>query len=93
MAEGGTLSPVVPGVLGNESDADGNTMTALKVSDPAHGTLTLNADGSFSYTPTTNYSGPDYFTYKANHGKIDSNLATVTITVMPITLSAALAGC
>ena len=49
--------------------------------DPAHGTLTLNADGSFTYTPAANYNGTDSFTYKANDGTADSNVATVTITI------------
>ena len=46
-------------------------LTAVLVSGPAHGTLTLNADGSFTYTPTANYNGPDSFTYKANDGTAD----------------------
>ena len=41
---------------------------------PAHGTLTLNADGSFTYTPAANYNGTDSFTYKANDGTADSQL-------------------
>ena len=48
------------------------------MSGPAHGTLTLNADGSFTYTPAANYNGTDSFTYKANDGSADSNAATVT---------------
>ena len=48
---------------------------------PTHGTLTLNADGSFTYTPALNFNGTDSFTYKANDGTVDSNTATVTITV------------
>ena len=52
-------------------------MTAIKVTDPAHGTLTLNGDGSFVYTPAADYSGPDSFTYKANDGTAESNVATV----------------
>ena len=59
-------------------------LTAIKVSDPAHGTLTLNSDGSFTYTPDANYNGPDSFTYKANDGQLDSNVATVTINVLPV---------
>jgi hypothetical protein len=42
------------------------------------GTLTLNADGSFSYTPAADYNGPDSFTYKASGGGLDSNTATVS---------------
>jgi VCBS repeat-containing protein len=69
------------GVLANDTDPDNDPITAVKVSDPAHGTLTLNPDGSFSYTPVANYNGTDSFTYKASDGKADSNVATVTITV------------
>ncbi|RME75487.1 MAG: tandem-95 repeat protein, partial [Chloroflexi bacterium] len=69
------------GVLANDTDADSDPLTAVKVTDPAHGTLTLNADGSFTYTPNAGYAGNDTFTYKANDGTADSNVATVTITV------------
>src|SRR5436190_2315522 len=56
--------------------------TTLFRSSPAHGTLSLNSDGSFSYTPALNYNGPDSFTYKANDGLADSPTnATVSITV------------
>src|SRR5439155_455039 len=48
---------------------------------PTHGTLTLNGDGSFSYTPVTDYNGTDGFTYKANDGQADSAVATVSITI------------
>ncbi len=58
-------------------------LTAVKVSDPAHGTLTLNADGSISYAANAGYTGADSFTYKANNGTLDSNVATVNITVNP----------
>ncbi len=76
------LSVPAPGVLGNDSDADSDPLTAVLVSGPAHGTLTLNPDGSFSYTPTANYSGADSFSYKANDGTADSNVATVSLTVV-----------
>jgi hypothetical protein len=51
------------------------------VTNPAHGTLSLNANGSFTYTPAADYSGQDSFTYRASDGNIISNTATVTITV------------
>ena len=79
-----TLTVAAPGVLSNDTDADGDPLTAVLVSGPAHGTLTLNANGSFSYTPDANYNGPDSFTYKANDGTADSNVATVSITVNPV---------
>ena len=49
--------------------------------------MALNADGSFVYTPTANYSGTDTFTYLANDGKLSSNIATVTITVDPVAVT------
>jgi len=75
------LALAAPGVLGNDSDPENATLTALIVSNPAHGTVTLNADGSFSYTPAANYNGADSFTYMANDGTGDSNVATVSLTV------------
>jgi CSLREA domain-containing protein len=76
-----TLVVAAPGVLGNDDDADDDPLTAILVSGPAHGTLTLNSDGSFTYTPNDDFSGMDSFTYKANDGFTNSNVATVTITV------------
>src|SRR2546428_11119066 len=73
------LTVAAPGVLGNDSNSA--TLTAVLVAGPSHGTLALNANGSFSYTPAANFNGTDGFTYKANNGTADSNVATVTITV------------
>src|SRR5262249_5715396 len=58
-----TLTVTAPGVLGNDSDVDGDALSAVLVSGPAHGSLTLSADGSFVYKPAANYNGPDSFTY------------------------------
>lgn len=85
IAKGNTLVVAAPGVLGNDSDADGNPLTALKVSDPASGTLTLNADGSFTYIPNAGYTGVAFFTYKASDSLAESNIATVNITVTETT--------
>ena len=76
-----TLNVAAPAVLGNDTDIDSASLTAVLVSLPSHGTLALNPNGSFSYTPAINYNGPDSFTYKANDGLLDSNVATVNITV------------
>jgi VCBS repeat-containing protein len=81
VAQGGTLTIDAPGVLGNDSDMNGDPLNAVLVSDVSHGTLTLNPDGSFTYTPESNFCGIDSFTYRANDGTADSNTATVTITV------------
>jgi len=70
-----------PGVLANDTDVDGDTPSAALVDGPTHGTLTLNANGSFTYTPATNFSGSDSFTYNAADGIGTSNPATVSITV------------
>src|ERR687885_675437 len=62
-------------------DADPNAGGIQPVSAPSHGTLALNEDGSFTYTPNQTFGGEDSFTYKANDGFTASNAATVTITV------------
>ena len=73
-----------PGVLTNDTDADSDPLTAIKVSDPTHGTVSLNADGSFTYTPAADWNGSDSFSYKANDGTADSNVATVSVTVSAV---------
>jgi VCBS repeat-containing protein len=83
-AEDTTLTVAAPGVLSNDGDPDGNTLSAVLVAGPSHGALTLNANGSFTYTPTANYNGSDSFTYRASDGSLTSNLATVTLTVSAV---------
>src|SRR2546427_68164 len=73
-----------PGVLANDSDVDGDTLSAVLVSGPTRGTLTLNGDGSLVYMPALNFNGTDSFTYKASDGQAQSGVATVTITVTPV---------
>ena len=75
------LMVAAPGVLANDSDPDGDPLTAVLATGPADGSVTLSADGSFLYIPVGGFSGTDSFTYRANDGTVDSNLATVTITV------------
>jgi VCBS repeat-containing protein len=80
-AQDTALVQAAPGVLANDTDADSNPLTAVLVTNVSHGILSLAANGGFTYTPTTGYSGPDSFTYKANDGTIDSNTVTVSLTV------------
>ena len=69
-------------MLGNDLDVEpGTTLTATLDAGPANGTVTLAANGSFTYTPAANFSGTDSFTYTASDGTAVSNVATVTITV------------
>ena len=75
------LTVAAAGVLTNDTDADANPLTAILLTGPSQGALTLNANGSFVYTPALNFNGSDTFTYKANDGTADSAAATVTITV------------
>jgi CSLREA domain-containing protein len=82
--ENQTLNVAAPGVLANDTDPEQDPLTAVKVSDPAHGSVTLNSDGSFAYTPDAGYSGPDSFTYQANDGTANSNTATVSLNVQPV---------
>src|SRR5207244_1038312 len=71
------------GVLANDNDIDGNSLSASVVSGPANGSLSLNADGSFSYTPSAAFSGTDSFVYAASDGSLTSQ-SSVTLTVNPV---------
>jgi hypothetical protein len=82
MAAGTTLAVAVPGVLGNDGDADGDALTAVLASGTASGTLALGGDGAFSYTPNAGFAGTDSFTYRTHDGALSSDPATVSITVV-----------
>ncbi|MES2789344.1 MAG: Ig-like domain-containing protein [Planctomycetota bacterium] len=84
IAENGVLSVAATGVLANDTDLEGDALAAVLVAGPAHGTLSLNADGSFTYTPTANYNGSDSFTYQANDGTTAGNTVTVSLTITPV---------
>src|SRR5206468_1054050 len=78
-------TPVSINVLANDTDADlGTTLTAAIVTNPSHGTVSVNAASVITYTPAPNYNGSDSFTYKANDGIVDSNVATVSITIAAV---------
>jgi hypothetical protein len=81
-AGGHDLTVAGPGVLANDAGVNGGSLTALLVSGPAHGTLTLHPDGSFRYVPDEGFIGTDTFTYSAQDSLgIQSAPATVAITV------------
>jgi large repetitive protein len=87
VAEGGTaatLSGAVTSVLDNDTDAEEQSLTAVLVTGPSRGTLTLNPDGTFRYTHDGGETTTDSFTYRASDGNRSSNTVTVTITVTPV---------
>jgi len=84
VGQNAVLNVASKGVLTNDTDADGDSLTAHVVTGPVHGTLSMNANGSFTYVPTTNFNGSDSFTYQAFDGSASSNVATVGITVNAI---------
>ena len=69
------------GVLHNDHDPDGDPLTAILLDGPAHGSLDFHDDGTFEYVPQEGFVGVDTFTYAANDGLADSNVATATICV------------
>jgi VCBS repeat-containing protein len=75
-----TLNVPAAGVLSNDDDVDGDTLTAINASTPANGVVVLNADGSFTYTPNIGFIGTDSFTYEASDGTLTTQ-ALVTINV------------
>ncbi|MCL8024491.1 Ig-like domain repeat protein [Nocardioides sp. BSK12Z-3] len=82
--QGTALEVDAPGVLGNDTDADGDTLVALAEDAPEHGSVDLAEDGSFTYTPDEAFSGEDTFTYTASDGTDSSEPVTVTITVTEV---------
>jgi len=81
VVSGSTLTVPRPGVMANDSDAEGDELTATLQSGTANGTLQFNADGSFTSTPHVGFVGTDTFIYRVYDGRAYSNPATVTIAV------------
>lgn len=78
------ITLVADGVLDNDTDQDQDpvdTLTAVLDTQPGNGNVVLNADGTFTYSPDPQFDGTDSFTYHANDGSANSNIATVTINV------------
>jgi VCBS repeat-containing protein len=83
VAEGGTLNEPVPGVLGNDTDAESDPLTVntTPITPPANGSLTLNGDGSYSYTHDGSETTSDAFVYEVSDGNGGTATATVNITI------------
>jgi VCBS repeat-containing protein len=73
-------------LLVNDIDVDGDTLTVntTPLSGPSNGTLTLNADGSFTYTPEANFNGADSFVYEVSDGNGTTAQGVVTLTITPV---------
>jgi len=81
LDEDDPLGVPMPGVLGNDSDIDGDALTVVLVTPPRHGAVALAANGSFTYTPSADYNGTDSFIYRVRDPDLANDLGTVTFTV------------
>ena len=79
------LNVAAPGVLANDRTGTSATMEAVINTGPSNGSVLLNADGSFAYTPAAGYLGADSFTYHVTDGTLDSNVVTVQVPVKMVT--------
>jgi large repetitive protein len=75
--------PVTIGVLGNDSDVDGDPLTVTSATSP-HGTVAINPDGTITFTPNPNFNGPTTITYTISDGNGGTATATVNVTVAPV---------
>jgi CshA-type fibril repeat protein len=76
-------TPVTIAVLANDADPDGDTLT-IGAASAGHGTVTINANGTLTYTPASNYNGADTIIYTISDGEGGRSTATVTITVAAV---------
>lgn len=81
-ASGNEDTPIAGTLVAN--DRNGDTLTYTVVQGPANGTVALGANGAYTYTPNLNFNGTDSFTFRANDGRVDGSVATVTLTVNPV---------
>jgi VCBS repeat-containing protein len=85
--EGGTATALTNGVLSvldGDSDPEGNPLTAVLISNPTHGSLSLADNGTFIYSHNGSETTIDSFTYRANDGELDSNTVTISISIAPV---------
>ena len=85
VVEDEVFTVAVPGdgVLVNDRDLEGDTLSAIEVQDVENGLLSLNPDGTFTYTPNDNYFGTDTFSYRVGDGSLESEPVSVTLIVQP----------
>ncbi|MGH1368910.1 MAG: Ig-like domain-containing protein, partial [Maritimibacter sp.] len=81
MATTDEETPVDIAVLPNDSDVDGDTLSVIGNTDPSHGSVVDNGDGTFTYTPEADYTGTDTFTYTVSDGNGGTDVAEVVVTV------------
>ncbi|MDM8536180.1 Ig-like domain-containing protein, partial [Desulfobacterales bacterium HSG17] len=79
--KGSVLNISAPGVLSNDNDPDNDSLTAELVNNPSNGEIVFDNNGSFSYTPNTDFTGQDTFSYKALDSSMESQETQVTITI------------
>ena len=88
-----TLTVAAPGVLGNDVDVDSSSLVAQLVSSASNGSVTLNPNGSLTYTAAAGFTGTDAFTYRASDGSATSAVVSVGLTVTagpaPVTVASA----
>ena len=76
---------IIGNVLDNDTDVDGDELSVVpEAKETANGTVTINADGSYTYTPAVNFSGTDSFSYTVEDGEGGEDTGTVTVTVNPV---------
>ncbi|MGX9354280.1 Ig-like domain-containing protein [Roseobacteraceae bacterium S113] len=73
--------PVIISVLGNDTDPNGDPLSVTSASDPVNGVVTVNGDGTITYTPNGGFTGDDTFSYTITDGNGGFDTATVTVTV------------
>lgn len=90
MDEDGTLRVSAPGILGNDTHPDDQSLTlsAVPVNDPSNGTVNLSTDGSFRYTPESGFAGTDQFVYQISDGdSTDTGTVTINVEAIEVTIS------